>query len=252
MGAITGGWFGDLMDYLPPSLDFLKKGRESLMLFNPMDQVMHFILITLILGFIQICFGLVIRMVRNIRNGDWVEALCSPLAWLILINSIVLMFLGYRGILPSFLKTIGLAMVGLSSLTIVLLTDRTSPNRILRIAWGVFELYGITSYVGDVLSYLRLFALGLATAIIAKVVNFLGSMVLGWPYVGWTIFILIFTVGHLFNIVINGLGAFVHTLRLQYVEFLPKFFQGGGKPFRPFQKNPQYTIVIDGLQEQTH
>jgi V/A-type H+-transporting ATPase subunit I len=248
MGAITGGWFGDLVVYLPSSLDFLRKGRTGLMLFNPMDQVMTFLVIALILGFIQVCFGLVIRMVRNIRDGDWVEALCSPLAWLILINSTVLAFLGYRGILPPFLKPLGLALVILSSLTIVLFTDRTSPNRILRIGWGVFELYGITSYLGDVLSYLRLFALGLATGVIAMVINFLGNIVLSWSYVGWALFILIFTIGHLFNIVINGLGAFVHTLRLQYVEFLPKFFQGGGRPFRPFRKNPQYTIVTDGLQ----
>ncbi len=247
MGAITGGWFGDLVNYLPPSLDFLRKGRAGLMLFNPMDQIMIFLIIALILGFIQVCFGLVIRMVRNIRDGDWVEALCSPLAWLVLINSIVLASLGYSGTLPPFLKIIGLALVILSSLTIVLFTDRTTPNRILRIGWGIFELYGITSYLGDVLSYLRLFALGLATGVIAMVINFLGNIVLSWPYVGWAMFILIFTLGHLFNIVINGLGAFVHTLRLQYVEFLPKFFQGGGKPFRPFRKNPHYTIVTDGL-----
>lgn len=252
MGAITGGWFGDLVNYLPPSLDFLRKGRAGLMLFNPMDQVMIFLVIALILGFIQVCFGLVIRMVRNIRDGDWVEALCSPLAWLILINSIVLAALGYRGTLPPPLKTIGLALVILSSLTIVLFTDRTTPNRIVRIAWGVFELYGITSYLGDVLSYLRLFALGLATGVIAMVINFLGNIVAGWPYVGWAMFILIFTIGHLFNIVINGLGAFVHTLRLQYVEFLPKFFQGGGRPFRPFRKNPHYTIVTNGPEGPTH
>ncbi len=252
MGAITGGWFGDLVNYLPPSLDFLRKGRAGLMLFNPMEQVMIFLVIALVLGFIQVCFGLVIRMVRNIRDGDWVEALCSPLAWLILINSIVLAFLGYGGTLPPFLKTLGLSMAILSSLTIVLFTDRTTPNRILRIAWGIFELYRITSYLGDVLSYLRLFALGLATGVIAMVINFLGNIVAGWPYVGWAMFILIFTIGHLFNIVINGLGAFVHTLRLQYVEFLPKFFQGGGRPFRPFRKNPHYTIVTDGLQGRTH
>ena len=252
MGAITGGWFGDLVNYLPPSLDFLRKGRAGLMLFNPMDQVMIFLVIALILGFIQVCFGLVIRMVRNIRDGDWVEALCSPLAWLILINSIVLASLGYKGTLPPFLKIIGLALVIPSSLTIVLFTDRTTPNRIVRIAWGVFELYGITSYLGDVLSYLRLFALGLATGVIAMVINFLGNIVAGWPYVGWAMFILIFTIGHLFNILINGLGAFVHTLRLQYVEFLPKFFQGGGRPFRPFRKNPHYTIVTNGLQGRIH
>jgi V/A-type H+-transporting ATPase subunit I len=65
MGAITGGWFGDLVNYLPPSLDFLRKGRAGLMLFNPMDQVMIFLVIALILGFIQVCFGLVIRPFRH-------------------------------------------------------------------------------------------------------------------------------------------------------------------------------------------
>jgi V/A-type H+-transporting ATPase subunit I len=247
MGAITGGWFGDLVNYLPPSLHFLKEARDELMLFSPMDQATIFIFIALILGFIQVCFGLTLRMARNIRGGDWVEALCGPLVWLILINSIVLALLGHRGILPPFLKPLGLAMAILSGLTIVFFTDRTTPRWIIRIAWGMYELYGITSYLGNVLSYQRLFALGLATAIIGMVVNLLGNMVLDWPYVGWAIFIPIFIIGHLFNIAINGLGAFVHTLRLQYVEFFPRFFQGGGRPFTPFKKNPHYTIITDGL-----
>jgi V/A-type H+-transporting ATPase subunit I len=247
MGAITGGWFGDLVNYLPPSLHFLKEARDELMLFSPMDQATIFIFIALILGFIQVCFGLTLRMARNIRGGDWVEALCGPLVWLILINSIVLALLGHRGILPPFLKPLGLAMAIVSGLTIVFFTDRTTPRWIIRIAWGMYELYGITSYLGNVLSYQRLFALGLATAIIGMVVNLLGNMVLDWPYVGWAIFIPIFIIGHLFNIAINGLGAFVHTLRLQYVEFFPRFFQGGGRPFTPFKKNPQYTIITDGL-----
>jgi V/A-type H+-transporting ATPase subunit I len=247
MGTITGGWFGNLAEYLPPFLYFLREGRDKLILFKPMDQVMIFILVAVILGFIQICFGLAIRLVRNIRDGNWVEALCSPLAWLILVNSIVFVLLGDKGILPSFFKTIGFALTVLSSLTIVLFTDRTTPNPLARVAWGIYELYGITSYLGDVLSYLRLFALGLSTAIIATVVNLLGNMVLGWPYVGWVLSIPIFIIGHLFNIVINGLGAFVHTLRLQYVEFFPKFFQGGGRQFKPFKKNPRYTIITGGL-----
>lgn len=247
MGAITGGWFGNLPDYFPPFLYFLQECRDKLILFKPMDQVMIFILIAVILGFTQVCFGLAIRLVRNIRDGDWVEAVCSPLAWLILVNSIVFVLLGDKGILPSFFKTIGFALTVLSSLTIVLFTDRTAPNLLVRVAWGIYELYGITSYLGDVLSYLRLFALGLSTAIIATVVNLLGNMVLGWPYVGWVLFIPIFIIGHLFNIAINGLGAFVHTLRLQYVEFFPKFFRGGGRQFKPFKKNPRYTIITDGL-----
>ncbi len=247
MGTITGGWFGDLVNYLPPSLHFLKEARDELMLFSPIDQATIFIFIAIILGFIQICFGLTISMVRNIRDGDWVKALCGPLAWLILINSAVLALLGGRGILPPFVKILGLAMAILSGFTILLFTDRTAPRWITRIAWGMYELYGITSYLGNVLSYQRLFALGLATAIIGMVVNLLGSMVLDLPYVGWAVFIPIFIIGHLFNMGINGLGAFVHTLRLQYVEFFPRFFRGGGKPFTPFKKNPHYTVITGGL-----
>ena len=136
-------------------------------------------------------------------------------------------------------------MAILAALAIVLLTDRASPSWFARVAWGIYGLYGITSYVGDVLSYLRLFALGLATGIIAMVVNLLADMMSGTPYIGWLLFAIIFVIGHIFNILINGLGAFVHTLRLQYVEFFPKFFEGGGRPYRPFQKEAKYTIVAE-------
>jgi V/A-type H+-transporting ATPase subunit I len=133
----------------------------------------------------------------------------------------------------------------LSALGIVLFSDRTSRSWFARIAWGIYGLYGITSYVGDVLSYLRLFALGLATGIIAMVVNLLADMLGGAPYIGWLLFAIVFVIGHAFNILINGLGAFVHTLRLQYVEFFPKFFEGGGKPYQPFQREARYSILTE-------
>jgi V/A-type H+-transporting ATPase subunit I len=245
MGAITGGWFGDLPDYLPPWLDGLRRMREALMVFDPMEQVLVFIGIALILGFIQICYGLIIRMAKRIREGDLAGAFCGPFPWLILLNGLVTFALSKGGVFTPFLGDVGKWMAILAALAIVLLTDRASPSWFARVAWGIYGLYGITSYVGDVLSYLRLFALGLATGIIAMVVNLLADMMSGTPYIGWLLFAIVFVIGHIFNILINGLGAFVHTLRLQYVEFFPKFFEGGGRPYRPLQKEAKYTIVAE-------
>ncbi len=248
MGVITGGWFGDLSNYLPPWLDGFRRMRQSLMLFDPMEQVLVFIGIALVLGFTQICYGLVIRMAREIREGDLAEAFCGPFPWLTLLNGLVIFALSKGGVFSPVLGVMGKWMAVFSALAIVLLTDRTSSSWFVRVAWGVYGLYGITSYVGDVLSYLRLFALGLATGIIAMVVNLLADMLSGAPYIGWLLFAIVFMIGHLFNILINGLGAFVHTLRLQYVEFFPKFFEGGGEPYRPFQKEARYTIVAEEQQ----
>jgi V/A-type H+-transporting ATPase subunit I len=184
-------------------------------------------------------------MVRRIRQGDLAEAFCGPFPWLTLLNGLVLFGLSRGGVFSHFVGGVGKWMAILSALAIVLLTDRTSSSWFARIAWGIYGLYGITSYVGDVLSYLRLFALGLATGIIAMVVNLLADMLSGAPFIGWLLFVIVFVIGHVFNILINGLGAFVHTLRLQYVEFFPKFFEGGGRPYRPFQKEARYTIVAE-------
>jgi V/A-type H+-transporting ATPase subunit I len=245
MGAITGGWFGDLVEYLPPWLDRLRTMRESLMLFDPMEQVLVFIGIAILLGFGQICYGLGIRMVRRIREGDVAGAFGGPFPWLTLLNGLVVFGLSKGGVFSASVGSMAKWVALLSALGIVLFSDRTSRSWFARIAWGIYGLYGITSYVGDVLSYLRLFALGLATGIIAMVVNLLADMLGGAPYVGWLLFAIVFVVGHAFNILINGLGAFVHTLRLQYVEFFPKFFEGGGKPYQPFQREARYTILTE-------
>ena len=100
-------------------------------------------------------------------------------------------------------------------------------------------MYGVTGYLSDILSYSRLLALGLATGVIATVVNSMGSM-LGGGIVGAIVFILVFFVGHTLNLAINLLGAYVHTNRLQFVEFFGKFYEGGGRAFQPFAVHTQY------------
>ena len=102
-----------------------------------------------------------------------------------------------------------------------------------RLAKGAYSLYGVTSWLSDILSYSRLLALGLATGVIATVFNKMGSM-FGSGIVGAVIFTIVFVIGHTLNLGINALGAYVHTNRLQFVEFFGKFFEGGAREFTPF------------------
>ena len=110
---------------------------------------------------------------------------------------------------------------------------------------GLWDLYGATSYLADILSYSRLLALGLASAVIAQVFNKLGSLFGGLPVVlAAILFLLIAAIGHVLNFAINALGAYVHASRLQYVEFFGKFYEGGGDEFQPFAKNTKYMKIV--------
>ena len=106
----------------------------------------------------------------------------------------------------------------------------------------LYDIYGVTGWLSDVLSYSRLLALGLATGVIANVINMMASMN-GKSAVGAIIFVVVFILGHTLNILINLLGAYVHTNRLQYVEFFGKFYDGGGKPFTPFKAINRYVEI---------
>ena len=109
---------------------------------------------------------------------------------------------------------------------------------------GITAIYNITGFLSDILSYARLLALGLATGVIAQVVNTIGTLS-GGGIKGAIIMLIVFVIGHIFNLAINALGAFVHTSRLQYIEFFGKFYEDGGEPFNPFRRNTKYVKLTD-------
>ena len=112
-----------------------------------------------------------------------------------------------------------------------------------KLAWGLYNIYGISNYLGVLLSYVRLMALGMVTGVIGIAINKIAWMVTGIPVLGILLVIMILIPAHLFNLVINTLGGFIHTMRLQYIEFFGRFYSGGSKPFKPFRLETNYVEI---------
>lgn len=242
-GAITGGWFGDAITALLPEgpvRNGLDAIRIKLMLFDPMLQPMTFFALSLGLGYLQIQVGLFIAFVCNLLKKDIVAAIFDQLTWIVMLNCLVTVGLSKGGVLPASLaKPVGLS--ALVPAVLILLFSGRGMGWGGRIGFGVFQLFSTVFYMGDMLSYVRLMALGMVGAGFGIAINVLVKLVGQAPYVGWFLGALVFVVGHIFNLAMSMLGAFVHTMRLQFVEFFPKFFTGGGEEFAPLRN--QYTYV---------
>ncbi len=226
-GVITGSWFGIDLATVPNWLGFLRKVR----LFDPLAEPMTFFILAIALGYIQVWLGLVIRMVGDYRSGKRWNAVFAGGGWMLLMLSLPLMVAGLKSI-AGVLAVAGCVSVGL-------LSGLADKSKAAGLARGIFlELIsGAKDLLANVVSYSRLMALGLTTWGIGFAVNVFAGVARDMvPVVGIVVAILIIAGGHLFNLFINCLGAFVHTSRLQFVEFFPYFFQGGGRVFQPFCK----------------
>ena len=192
---------------------------------------------SLAFGIVHIYVGLGIKGYMLIRDGKALDALFDVGLWYLFITGICLLVIpvvaGPIGIFGEIGKY--LAIVG--AIGLVLTQGRSFKGIIMKGYKGVASLYGITSYFADILSYSRLMALCLSTGVIGQVINLLGDIAGPIP----AIFICV--IGHTANLLINALGAYVHTSRLQYVEFFGKFFEGGGIPFSPFKRKTKYTAI---------
>jgi V/A-type H+-transporting ATPase subunit I len=244
MGAITGGWFGLTDDTIPSWLGWVGGMRRALMQFDPFDSPMVMFGLALMLGFIQVTFGLIIAMVENFRRRDFMAGIFDQITWIVLLWSLVLYALSRTSVVPAEYTPVFKYGAYAAAIGIVAFSYRASRNPGTRVAWGLYNLYGITGYLGDVLSYTRLLALGLATGGIGMVINVVAGMAKGIPFIGFPAMIAVLIGGHAFNIAVNALGGFVHSARLQYVEFYPKFFEGGGRPFTPFKKELKFTRFV--------
>ena len=243
VGAALGSWFGNLYDLLPPWLGFFKQFRNALFLFDPLEDPLRMLIISLALGIVQVWFGIAIKMRATIRQSGLVTGLLDQGTWLFLLGSLIFMVLAAAGVVPRTLSSVASRMAQLGALLVVAAQGRNARSWISKPLVGLYGLYGIIGYFSDVLSYARLLALGLATGVIANVVNQMATLVKPIPMVGPLLMLPVLVGGHLFNFVINILGSFIHSGRLQFVEFFTKFFEGGGRTFRPFRKESKYTAI---------
>ena len=240
-GALTGGWFGNSLDFLPASLGFLTTIKDTILLLDPIKQPMVFLMMSLVLGLLHLMTGIAVKMYMGIRAGRPVDAVVDQGLWLILLPALGLMAAG--GALGSAWATAGRYAAIAAAAGLVLTQGRAAPNIIGKVFGGLYSLYGLIGYLSDTLSYTRLFALGLATASLGMAINQIALMVRPVPLIGLVLTLGIMAVGHLVSLLINAFGAFIHSGRLQFVEFFTKFFEGGGKAFKPFAERPRYTQV---------
>ncbi|WP_258083370.1 V-type ATP synthase subunit I [Thermococcus thermotolerans] len=221
MGVIFGSYFGNALDLA---------GFTVPRVWDTFQDALVVLQLALAIGIAHLFTGYTVGFIVKLRNGEIKDAILDQLSWMLIILGITFLFLASSN--PS-LDMPGKVLFGIGLILFVL---SELKNGALAVLLVISDFFG---FVGSWLSYARLMALALATAGIAMVVNILAQMVWGISIgpvpIGIVIGIILFAGGQLFSVAINALGAFVHSLRLQYVEFFGTFYSGEGKPFQPFR-----------------
>ncbi|MGI5894125.1 MAG: V-type ATP synthase subunit I [Candidatus Merdivicinus sp.] len=223
-GIVFGSYFGETWHPL---------------LFGPLDNPMGMLIFCMIIGVLHIFSGMAMKMAADIKAGHFWDAIFDQFSWMMLIAGLGLLFLPQT-------QTVG-AVLAIAGAAIVFLTaGRAKKGIVGKIVGGFGGLYGITGYMSDILSYSRILALSLATGVVGMVMNLLAGMVQG-SVIGFILSLAIYAAGHLFNLAMGLLSAYVHDSRLQYIEFFNKFYEGGGYAFRPLQVSPRFVdVTSDG------
>ncbi len=251
-GVLFGSYFGDFplafmrnMLHIPeerlPNLALIKGGPNIAVLLDPLQSPVAFLVLSLGVGAVHLLTGMAIKAVILCRDGHPLDALFD-------IGSYWLLFGGIATLV--FYRTPGIILTVAGVLAILATQGRAKKGVFGKILGGFGGLYGLIGYASDLLSYSRILALGLASAVLGQVINMMATMK-GATFAGFIMLLLVFTLGHLLNLAINVLGTFVHTARLQYIEFFGKFYEDGGTPFRPIAPADKYSEEVTGDSGET-
>jgi V/A-type H+-transporting ATPase subunit I len=216
--------------------------------FSPLENPILLLVIALGLGIAQLYLGIIISAWGNIKAGRWADVIWNQGFWLLFLTSVILVLgkdafgLGKYGDFLNYLLLFAVAGVVISATR----GKKGILKKLLAIPGGLYNIYGSIGFFSDVLSYSRLMALGLSGGVMGGIMNQLAWLVIqSVPVIGWIFGGMIFLFGHALNFGLSILGAYVHSSRLQYLEFFGKFYEGGGKPLTPFKTEHKYTFVTN-------
>ena len=249
-GCLTGSFFGDFLSKL-----FDLTGSAAAVpghhdaagsfiwfwkpLFTPINDTITVMIGSMVLGVIQVFTGMAVSVSMKLRQGQVLDAVTQEMAWWCILIGAALAIGG--PMIPGGSAALGTAGMVILVLGVVLLPVGSiirSKSALGAVTWLWDAYQGISGYFSDILSYLRLMALMMAGSIIASVFNTLGSVF------GLVPFIIVAIIGNTLNLVLNLLGCYVHTMRLQCLEFFGRFYQDGGKPFRPLAVETKYVDIL--------
>ncbi len=204
---------------------------------DPVGRPLDVMVLCVAVGALHLLAGLALGAWQHIRRGEYMDVIYDQVSWLMLLVGIGLLAVPGLAQIGQWVAIAGAAII------LVFAGRGKTKNPFKRLISGFGALYGVTSWLSDLLSYLRLFGMGLATGVIGMVFNILIGMVFAMGPIGWVLGAVLFVGCHLFNAGINILGAYVHAARLQYIEFFGKFYEEGGRPFRPLGHSPRFTRI---------
>ena len=239
VGLLFGGYLGIDPTLLPPAL-------QAMQMFDPIGDPLPVFYLALALGVFQVMVGLVLNIYSEMRQGRLIDGLLDKGPWLYMF----VVGIAYVAIMTGYLTTVtagqltNLAYVGIG--LIVVTSARKGGNIFQKVQASAGALYESIGYFSDILSYSRLLALGLATTALAFAVNLIAEIVSGSvPFLGPILGAIVLLIGHVFTLAVNTLGAFIHSARLQFVEFFGKFIAGTGKEFSPLSRVKKVITIVD-------
>jgi V/A-type H+-transporting ATPase subunit I len=238
-GVMFGGFFGDLIPTFSKTFLGITDLPSFAIWMDPMSNSIELLLYCFLFGILHLMAGVLIRGYMLIRDKNYLGAICDTIPVMVFVVGFAIFGADFFTEVPDNIKSVGTKILLAGAVLIVLTAGRSSKNILGKLGGGLYGLYNTaTGYLGDILSYSRLLALSLVTGVIANVINLLGAM-MG----NIVAFVLIFILGHTINIAINLIGTYVHTCRLQYVEFFSKFYEGSGRSFTPFKINSKFFTI---------
>ena len=232
VGAMTGGFLGDFIPQIAKIID-PESTLELPALFTPLDDTVAIMLGSIALGCVQIITGMTISIVRKIQAGNFLDALFDEITWWIILGGVALAIFGIGTVngIPVVLTIGGLMLVFGGT------REAKGFGKVTKLIGLIYN--GVTGFFSDALSYVRLMALMLSGSVIASVFNTLGA-----TFGNVVLFVIVSLIGNALNLALNLLGCYVHDLRLQCLEFFNRFYQEGGKPYRPLTIQPKYVDMI--------